>query len=199
MAMWDDRYNRADYFYGKQPNDFLRQVCPQIPKGQVLCLAEGEGRNAVYLAQQGYRVTAVDASSVGMAKAQRLAAEHGVSLQAIVADLAEFAIQPHHWDGITAIFCHLPPPLRAQVHRQVVAGLRPGGVFVLEAYTPAQLTFKTGGPPTADLMMDLPTLQQELTGLDFIMAEERERDIHEGMGHRGRSAVVQILAVKPHP
>lgn len=194
--MWDDRYNRPDYFYGKQPNDFVRQVCSQIPRGQILCLAEGEGRNAVYLAQQGYRVTAVDASEVGMAKAQRLAAEHGVPLKTIVADLAEFHIQPQSWDGIIATFCHLPPPLRAQVHRQVVEGLRPGGVFVLEAYTPAQLTFKTGGPPTVDLMMDWPTLQQELAGLTFKIGQELERDIHEGIGHRGRSAVVQVLGVK---
>lgn len=197
--MWDDRYNRPDYFYGKQPNDFVRQVCPQIPKGNILCLAEGEGRNAVYLAQQGYRVTAVDASEVGMAKAQRLAAEHGVSLHTLVADLAEFEIQPQSWDGIIAIFCHLPLPLRAQVHRQVVAGLRPGGVFVLEAYTPAQLHFNTGGPPTADLMMDWATLQQELAGLTFKIGEELERDIHEGRGHRGRSAVVQVLGVMEAP
>jgi 2-polyprenyl-3-methyl-5-hydroxy-6-metoxy-1,4-benzoquinol methylase len=195
--MWDDRYNRADYFYGKQPNDFVRQVCPQIPKGKILCLAEGEGRNAVYLAQQGYRVTAVDASEVGIAKAQRLAAEHGVPLQTIVTDLAEFEIRPQSWDGIVAIFCHLPPPLRAQIHRQVVEGLRPGGVFVLEAYTPAQLNFKTGGPPVAELMMDWPTLQQELAGLTFNIGEELERDIHEGIGHRGHSAVVQVFGVKP--
>lgn len=195
--MWDDRYNRADYFYGKQPNDFVRQVCPQIPKGQILCLAEGEGRNAVYLAQQGYRVTAVDASVVGMAKAQQLAAEHGAPLNTIVADLADFQIQPQHWDGIIATFCHLPLPLRTQVHRQVVEGLKPGGVFVLEAYTPAQLAFKTGGPPTAELIMGLPTLRQELAGLTVKIGEELEREIHEGTGHRGRSAVVQVLAVKP--
>ncbi|WP_017301601.1 class I SAM-dependent methyltransferase [Nodosilinea nodulosa] len=195
--MWNERYSQPDYAFGKHPNDFLVQVIEQIPQGRVLCLGEGEGRNAVYLAQQGCNVTAVDASSVGLEKAQKLAAERSVEIETIVADLADFLIQPGVWDGIISIFCHLPPPLRAQVHRQVVAGLRPGGVFVLEAYTPRQLDFKTGGPPKAEMMMDLATLRQELGGLDFKQAAELEREIQEGRFHQGRSAVVQVLAFKP--
>lgn len=156
--MWDERYSQAEYVYGKNPNDFLVAVVEQIPQGRVLCLAEGEGRNAVYLAQQGCQVTAVDASAVGLEKARKLAAERSVEIETIVADLSDFSIQPNAWDAIVSIFCHLPPIVRAKVHRQVVAGLRPRGVFVLEAYTPRQLDFKTGGPPQADLMMTLATL-----------------------------------------
>jgi 2-polyprenyl-3-methyl-5-hydroxy-6-metoxy-1,4-benzoquinol methylase len=195
--MWNQRYSQPDYVYGKTPNDFLVQVADHIPQGRVLCLAEGEGRNAVYLAQQGYQVTAVDASTVGLEKAQNLAAEKGVTIDTLVADLADFVIQPETWDGIVSIFGHLPPALRAQIHRQVVAGLRSGGVFVLEAYTPRQLTFKTGGPPTAELLMELATLQQELAGLTFSHAVELERVIQEGQFHQGQSAVVQVLALKP--
>ncbi len=194
--MWNERYSQTEYAFGKQPNDFLVQVIHQIPTGRVLCLAEGEGRNAVYLAQQGCRVTAVDASPVGLEKARKLAAERSVEIETIVADLAEFPIQPDSWDAIVSIFCHLPPTIRAHVHRQVVTGLRSGGVFVLEAYTPRQLAFKTGGPPTAELTMELATLQQELKGLEFNHAVELERDIQEGLFHRGRSAVVQVVAVK---
>lgn len=194
--MWNERYSQDDYAFGKSPNDFLVQVIEQIPKGRVLCLAEGEGRNGVYLAQQGCQVTAVDASSVGLEKAQKLAAERSVTITTIVTDLAEFSIQADSWDAIVSIFCHLPPILRAQVHRQAVMGLRSGGVFVLEAYNPHQLEFTSGGPPTVDLMMELTTLQQELAGLDFKHAAEIERDIHEGLRHQGQSAVVQILAVK---
>jgi SAM-dependent methyltransferase len=194
--MWNERYSQPDYAFGKHPNDFLVEVTDQIPKGRVLCLAEGEGRNAVYLAQKGCQVTAVDASEVGLAKAQNLALERSVEIETIAADLAEFQIQPNAWDAVISIFCHLPPTLRAQVHQQVVAGLRPGGVFVLEAYTPRQLELKTGGPPNADLMMDLATLQQELEGLKFNHAVELERDIQEGQFHQGRSAVVQVLALK---
>lgn len=157
--MWNERYSQAEYVYSKNPNDFLVEVVQQIPKGQVLCLADGEGRNGVYLAQQGCRVTAVDASPVGLEKARKLAAERSVEIETIVADLAEFPIQPNAWDAIVSIFCHLPSIIRANIHRQVVAGLRSGGVFVLEAYTPRQLEFKTGGPPNADLTMELTTLQ----------------------------------------
>lgn len=195
--MWNERYSQPEYAFGKHPNDFLVQVIQQVPKGRVLCLAEGEGRNAVYLAQQGCRVTAVDASPVGLEKARKLAAERSVAIEVVVADLAEFSIQPNSWEAIVSIFCHLPPTVRAHVHRQVVTGLTAGGVFVLEAYTPRQLAFKTGGPPTAALMMELATLQQELDGLYFDHAQEVERDIQEGLFHRGQSAVVQVLATKP--
>lgn len=195
--MWNERYSQAEYVYGKNPNDFLVEVVQQIPKGRVLCLADGEGRNGVYLAQQGCRVTAVDGSSVGLEKARKLAAEHFVEIETIVADLAEFPIQPDAWDAIASIFCHLPPTVRAHVHRQVVTGLRSGGVFVLEAYTPRQLAFKTGGPPTAELTMELTTLHRELGGLEFTHAKELEREIQEGQFHQGHSAVVQVLAVKP--
>ncbi|MBW4468340.1 MAG: class I SAM-dependent methyltransferase [Pegethrix bostrychoides GSE-TBD4-15B] len=194
--MWNERYSQPEYAFGKQPNDFLVQVIQQIPTGRVLCLADGEGRNGVYLAQQGCQVTAVDASPVGLEKARKLAAERSVTIETVVADLAEFPIQPDSWDAIVSIFCHLPPTIRAHVHRQAVAGLRSGGVFVLEAYTPRQLAFKTGGPPTAELTMELATLQQELDGLKFNHAQELEREIQEGLFHQGHSAVVQVLAVK---
>lgn len=195
--MWDVRYSDAEYVYGTAPNDFLVSVADQIPKGRVLSLAEGEGRNAVYLAGLGYTVSAVDASAVGLGKARRLAEERGVAVETRVADLADFAIEANGWDAIISIFCHLPSAIRSSVHRRVVAGLRPGGVFVLEAYTPAQLTLKTGGPPAADLLMTLASLRTELAGLRFIHALETERDVIEGKFHTGRGAVVQVVAVKP--
>jgi SAM-dependent methyltransferase len=195
--MWDTRYSSQDYVYGTEPNAFLAEVGGRIaPRGRVLSLAEGEGRNAVYLATMGYQVTGVDSSRVGLEKAQRLAAQHSVGITTVVADLAEFPIEPGSWDGIISIFCHLPSHVRAAVHRRVVAGLRPGGVFILEAYTPRQLTFKTGGPSQIDALADLATLRRELAGLRLVRAAELERDVFEGQGHFGRSAVVQILGIK---
>jgi SAM-dependent methyltransferase len=137
--MWDQRYSSDTYVYGTEPNGFLVTAAARLPPGKVLCLGEGEGRNAVWLAAQGHEVTAVDASGVGLRKAQRLAAERGVTIATVHADLAAFDIEPGTWDGIVSIFCHLPPALRADVHRRCVAGLRPGGVLLLEAYTPRQL------------------------------------------------------------
>ena len=105
--MWNERYAEAGYAYGTEPNDFLVAHAAQIPPGRVLCLAEGQGRNAVWLAQQGYDVTAVDLSEVGLAKAQQLAAERGVQLTTIQADLAQFTIEPQTWDGIVSRYSFL--------------------------------------------------------------------------------------------
>ena len=195
MMSWDERYGASGFFYGTEPNDFLRERCAAIPAGgDVLCLAEGEGRNAVFLAGQGYRVVAVDQSAVGLGKATQLAADRGVRIETVVANLDGYAIEPGRWDGIVSIWCHLPTALRAAVHRQVVAGLKAGGVFLLEAYTPAQLQHGTGGPKDIDLLPTLAALRQELAGLDLLHAVECERLIHEGQGHAGLSAVVQVLA-----
>ena len=192
--MWNDRYRRPGYLYGTDPNDFLAAMAPHIPPGRVLSLGEGEGRNAVYLAELGYDVLAVDASGVGMEKAARLAASRGVRIRTRTLDLSDFNIEPGAWEGIVSIFCHLPPPLRRRVHREVVAGLRPGGLFILEAYTPRQPAYGTGGPSTPDLLMCLPDLKRELRGLDFRVAREIERVVHEGSHHTGLGHVVQVAA-----
>ncbi len=192
---WDHRYGTADGFvFGTQPNDFLRSVADRIPAGPVLCLAEGEGRNAVFLAERGHAVTATDLSATGLAKARALAAQRGVALTTEVGDLATFAIPPRAWSGIVAIFMHLPPALRRDVLGRTAAGLRPGGVFVLEAYRPAQLAYDTGGPKDAALLPTLALLREELGGLEIVHGVELEREVHEGAGHTGRSAVVQVLA-----
>jgi SAM-dependent methyltransferase len=169
-------------------------MAARIPAGPVLCLAEGEGRNAVHLASLGHAVTAVDQSAAGLAKAQRLAAARGVEIRTVVADLAMYPIVPGAWAGIVATFAHLPPALRRAVHAAVVQGLAPGGVFILEAYTPAQLAFDTGGPKAPELLMPLAALREELAGLEFLVAREIEREVVEGCGHTGRGAVVQVLA-----
>ena len=193
--MWDERYAGAEYFYGTEPNDFLRARAAAIPAGgRVLCLGEGEGRNAAFLAGLGLDVVALDQSKEGLRKALELAAARGVKIATVQADLAGYDIEPGAWDAITSIWCHLPSQLRARVHAQVVAGLKPGGVFILEAYRPEQLRFGTGGPKDVDLLPTLAALRQELPGLAFELAAELERDVREGGGHAGQSAVVQVLA-----
>ena len=194
--MWDERYSAKEYAYGKQPNDFLVESINKIPKGKVLCLADGEGRNSVYLAEQGYQVTSVDASSPGMQKADQLAKERGVEIKTIVADLSDFEISAEAWDGVVSIFCHLPPQLRQVVHKKVIAGLKPDGVLILEAYTPRQLELATGGPKQAEMTMTLENLKTELNGLKFSHAIEKDRDVTEGIYHTGGGAVVQLIAYK---
>ena len=194
-TMWNDRYGAGEgYVYGTEPNEFLASVVGELPAGDVLCLADGEGRNGVYLASLGHNVTSVDFSEAGVAKADQLAAERGVSLTTVVADLGEFDLGEQRWDLIVSVFAHTPPPVRKRVHGQIAAALRPGGMFVLEAYTPDQVGRGTGGPPVPELTMTLDGLRSELEGLSILTGEELVRSVVEGPGHTGDGAVVQLTA-----
>jgi SAM-dependent methyltransferase len=195
---WDNRYATDDFVFGTAPNEFLQRCAHRIPAGPVLCLGEGEGRNAVFLAGRGHAVTAVDQSVTGLAKAHRLAADRGTTLTTIVADLQDYAIGPGAWAGIVWIFLHLPPPLRRQVLRAAAAGLQPGGCLLLETYTPEQVRHGTGGPVNnPEMFMTLAQLREDLTGLEFEIGQEIERDVIEGHAHTGGAAVVQVLARRP--
>ena len=194
--MWDERYSSEAYAYGVEPNTFLSEMYDKLPSGRILCLGEGEGRNAVWLAEQGSSITAVDISEIGLKKAHNLAKSRGVTIATVNANLADYEIESGQWDAIVSIFCHLPPDLRKDVHRRCVEGLRPGGAFLLEAYTPLQLEYKTGGPPMVEMMMDVPSLTTELAGLEFIHLQERVREVNEGDFHKGTGAVVQVLGKK---
>jgi putative MATE family efflux protein len=193
-AMWEERYATDAYLFGTEPNDFLREHAAQLPVGQTLSLGAGEGRNAVFLAGLGHQVTALDASANALQKAQRLAQQKQVTIKTQQTHLDDYTFESRHWDVIVSIFCHLPTPMRRRVHQQIKRALRPGGIFILEAYTPAQLQYDTGGPPVESLLVHLKTLQQELTGLEFILARETLREVYEGELHTGKSAVVQIIA-----
>jgi len=194
---WDERYSEPGFAYGTAPNEFLVSVADRLPQGKILSLAEGEGRNAVYLASMGYQVTGVDGSEVGLRKAEELAKERGVSITTLHADLSEFEIEPEQWDGIIACYCHVPSAIRIPLHQAAVRGLKPGGVFVLEAFSKEQLGYGTGGPQSLDMLMALDDLKRELAGLEFVHAVQIERTVQEGRGHTGLASVVQILAFKP--
>jgi SAM-dependent methyltransferase len=195
-VIWDERYSQPGFVYGDQPNEFLVSAAANIPPGPVLCLGEGEGRNAVFLAGLGHPVVAVDQSAVGLAKARQLADSRGVVIETVQADLARFAIEPGAWAGIVSIFCHLPTAIRVPLYQAVVRGLRPGGVFLLEAYTPSQLGRGTGGPQDVDMLVSLADLSVELAGLEFSHAVETEREVREGMYHTGLAAVVQVVGYR---
>ncbi|MCX7099692.1 MAG: class I SAM-dependent methyltransferase [Methylococcales bacterium] len=194
--MWDERYSAEGYAYGTAPNQFLAEYAKRIPKGKVLSLAEGEGRNAVFLAKLGYAVTAVDSSLVGINKAKRWAEENHVTVEFIHADLADYDLGENQWDGIVSIFCPLPPAIRKQLYQKVPTGLRQHGVFLLEAYTPDQIKHGTGGGNSVELMQTKAILSTELAGLTFEHLIELERDVIEGIYHTGIGAVVQAIAKK---
>lgn len=194
---WEARYGADGYLFGTEPNDFLREAAAGLPPGDALCLADGEGRNGVFLAQAGHRVTSVDLTENGMAKARRLAAERGVTIHTVVADLAEWDLGHERWDLIVSIFFHCPPPVRRRIHAALAGALRPGGRFILESYTPAQIGRGTGGPPVPELTNTLADLRAELTGLEIVHGAELERPVIEGSGHTGLASVVQVVARRP--
>ena len=196
-ATWEQRFGADGYLYGTEPNEFLREHVGSLPRGRVLCVAEGEGRNAVFLACQGFEVSSIDLTEAGVAKTRRLATQRGVNVEAATGDLATADLGIQSWNGIVSIFAHLPPAIRRDLHRRVVDALAPDGVFLLEAYTPNQIGRGTGGPPVAELAMTLADLRRELDGLEFAHAVEIERQVVEGEGHTGIGSVVQVIARRP--
>lgn len=192
MSFWDQRYSVAEYVYGTAPNRWLEAEAHRIRRGgRVLSLGEGEGRNAVWLAEQGWQVVAVDASAVGLEKARRLAEARGVELTTVVADVATWRPDPASFDGLVLVYLHLSPSARPAVHAAAAAALRPGGVVILEAFTPRQLAFSSGGPRQPEMLYEPEAIRTELPGIEWEVLEEVEVELVEGTFHAGRAAVVR--------
>jgi hypothetical protein len=193
--MWNERYSGDHYVYGTEPNAFLVEY-RHLLRGPVLSLAEGEGRNAVFMASLGLAVLGVDSSAVGLAKALKLAESRGVGIRIEVADLADYEPPVNTFGSVVSIFAHLPGEVRKRLHRRVEQSLRPGGIVLLEAYTPAQLARSTGGPKDPDLLMSRVELEREFSNCEVLVSREIERDVIEGEFHTGQASVVQFLAKK---
>ena len=198
QAFWNARYAIDEYVYGTEPNDFLAQSLPAIPRsGNVLCIADGEGRNSVWLARQGCRVTAIDVAAEGLAEARKLAERSGVRIETRLADVASFDFGTDRWDAVVSIFLHLPPKVRRAAHRRALAGLKPGGVFVYEAYGPEQVRYRTGGPAgEPELLHSRDDVVSDFEGCAIEHAFEGVRAVDEGRQHRGDGFVVQVIARK---
>ena len=196
-TFWNERFGEPGFMYGDQPNDFLKANALTLkPGGKILCLAEGEGRNAVYLATQGFDVTCVDFSESGLKKTQQLSESHGVSVCTICADLHHFNIEPEAWDGIVMIFGHFNEGLRASLYERMRAGLKPGGTLLMEVYTKEQLSFGTGGPKSIEYLYDKQELDAAFAEFSSVSLQEVTREIKEGAFHNGMSATVQVLCIK---
>jgi SAM-dependent methyltransferase len=196
-TFWDERYSGDDLAYGESPNDFLVSMADRIPRaGHALDIGAGEGRNALFLASRGLNVLAVDQSKVGMRKAQQLAHERGLTLRTQAVDLQDFDAEHNSFDVVSSIFVHLPAQLRATVQKRVVTWLRPGGIFLLEAYAPDQIERGTGGPKDPSLLASLDVILDELNGLEIKHQAALVRNVSEGQFHIGEASVVQVLARK---
>jgi SAM-dependent methyltransferase len=197
MSKWDDKYNINAYLFGTRPNRFLVESVTGVPPCPALSLGEGEGRNAVYLASLGFDVTAVDQSAVGLHKAQQLARDFNTPLTTLKADLNDYTIAPNSWDLIMCFFVHLPSAERAPLHRKVVQGLRPGGIYILEGLSPDQFKLAQRGPKDPDQCYSLEVILGELAGLEFRIAQQVIRLLDDAETEQGNIAVTQVLAFKP--
>lgn len=194
---WDERYSEEGFAFGDQPNDFLVEVQPKLTNGDTLMLGDGDGRNGVWMAQQGHRVVTVDLSVVGVEKSKRLAIQRGTTIDARVGDLETFDMGVAQWDNIVSIFCHVPSAIRRHVHSNVKTSLRPGGRFVLESYNAANIGRGVGGPQSSDLTVELEELEADFAGWNLEIHRAIDRNIIEGKYHSGHSSTVQFVAVKP--
>lgn len=199
MNRWDGRYTGETFLFGTTPNAFLVAQKHRLPAtGSALAVADGEGRNGVWLAEQGLDVLAVDASEVGLAKSRKLASERGVSLTQELADLAQWDFGSNRFDVIAAIFIQFADPvLRERLFAGMQAALKPGGLLLLEGYRPEQLGYGTGGPPDIDNLYTETLLRGAFPALEIEHLAVYDAEIHEGVGHDGMSALIDLVARKP--
>jgi SAM-dependent methyltransferase len=197
--MWDTRYAGEGFLFGEAPNAFLASQAHRLEPGRrALAVADGEGRNGVWLAQQGLAVESIDSSAVAQAKALKLAAAKGVSIETTLADLDQWAWPEAAYDVVVAIFIQFAPPdLRARLFDRMQRALKPGGLLLLEGYRPEQLAYGTGGPSAVDNLYTEPMLRQAFAGLDIIELRSHDSVIHEGTGHDGMSALIDLVARRP--
>lgn len=193
---WNQRFAGDEFLFGTEPNEWLREHAGVWAPGQrVLCVADGEGRNSVWLAQRGLQVTAFDIAEAGVAKARRLAAARGVAVDYRVADCDAFGWPEAAYDGVAAVFIQFADPaMRARLFARIVASLAPGGTLVLQGYTPKQLDYRTGGPPVASHLYTPQLLREAFAALDIVELREYEAEVAEGQGHRGWSALIGLVA-----
>ena len=196
--MWDDRYSGAEYLFGTEPAAFLTKHRHVLTPGSTaLVVGDGEGRNSVFLAEQGLRVTAMDISSIGVTKALRLAEHRGVSVDIRVADILDWEWVSDAYDMVVAVFVQfLDPEQRSTIFDGFQRTLRPGGRLLLHGYRPEQVLNGTGGPPDPEYMYSEALLTDAFTGFEIEHLESYDTSIEEGAGHRGTSALIDFIATK---
>jgi cyclopropane fatty-acyl-phospholipid synthase-like methyltransferase len=200
-ATWNERFQGEEFLFGTEPNNWLREQVHTLPAGgRVLSVADGEGRNSIWLARQGFRVDAFDISDVGVAKARAWAAREGLAgkIDYAVCDCDAVAWPAAMYDAVVAIFIQFADPAtRARLFARMAAALKPGGVLVLQGYTPQQLQNKTGGPPRVEHLYTEAMLRDSFAGLEIVALREYEAELAEGTAHRGRSALIGLVARRP--
>jgi SAM-dependent methyltransferase len=198
-SFWDGRYADDAYLFGTEPNAFLaREAWRLAPGWHALAVADGEGRNGVWLAERGLSVTSFDISSRAVEKARALAAQRGVTLDQRVAGIDDFDFAPGAYDAVVAIFIQFAPPgTREHLFQRMAEALKPGGLLLLQGYRPEQVDYATGGPPYRAHMYTRDLLAEQFAGLEWLHTASYDAPIQEGTGHDGLSALIELVARKP--
>jgi cyclopropane fatty-acyl-phospholipid synthase-like methyltransferase len=198
MSIWDERYAGEEYHFGTDPNAFLASQRAILKPGMsCLAVADGEGRNGVWLAERGLQVLSVDASPVALDKAKKLARQRNVDVRFEQADLMQWSWGEKRFDLVAAIFIQFAPPgMREQMFAQIKRCLKPGGLLLLQGYTPRQLEYRTGGPSQAENLYSESLLREAFADMDILHLSEHDDIISEGAGHSGMSALIDLVARK---
>jgi len=199
LARWNLRFAEPDYIFGTAPNRFLASKADLLRRGQsALCVADGEGRNSVWLAEQGLEVHAFDFSPPAVEKAKRLAATRGVQVRHEVAGVDDWSWPQAAYDVVAAIFVQFAgPEMRARMFARMAQALKPGGLLLLEGYTPKQLEYRTGGPSQVENLYTEALLRDAFRDLEILELREYEAELEEGWRHAGRSALIDLVARAP--
>ncbi|MCX8010969.1 MAG: methyltransferase domain-containing protein [Ignavibacteria bacterium] len=196
---WNERFSSEEYVYGKNPNKFLEETFinkKDLFKSPVLLLGDGEGRNGVFLAQNNLDVTSLDFSEFAVEKIKRLAKEKNVKINLILSDALEFNFVENFWGTIISIFFHLESKDRKIIHDKIKFSLKSGGLFLLEAFSPRQLNFTSGGPKDVDLLYTSDELNKDFSSFEIMKCEEVETELDEGLLHQGKASVVRFIGRK---
>jgi len=199
LERWETRFAAEGYVFGTEPNAFLKAQAPRLVHGQrALAVADGEGRNGVWLAEQGLDVVSVDFSPRAVAKARQLAQQRRVSIHAECGDLSTWRWPESAFDVVAAIFIQFAdPPFRETIFAGIRRTLKPGGLLLMQGYRPEQLAYKTGGPSAVENLYTAPLLRKAFTGWDIVELREHDSHVNEGAGHAGMSALIDLIARKP--
>lgn len=193
---WNTKYSTKNFVYGIKPNNFLKDSLFKLKPGKILMLGEGEGRNAVYSATQGWQVDVVDFSKVAKVKALRLAKENSVTINYAINNLENYEFIPNNYDAVGNIFLHLHPTLRKIIHPGIITTLKKGGHLILEVFEKAQLGRTSGGPQNFDMLYSVEELQNDFKNMGIILLEKQEVNLDEGELHNGKAVVVRLIAQK---
>lgn len=193
---WNERYANENYAYGENPNDFLKENYSKIQKGKVLFPAEGEGRNAVFLAKLGYEVDAFDISEEGKIKAEKLAQTHNTKINYQVGTLETLHYPENSFDGLVLIFAHVPFQTRKAFHQNLLKLVKPNGIIIFEAFSKEQLQYPSGGPKQVEMLFSEDEISDEFPTVDFKLLSTKIIELNEGEFHQGKGAVVRFIGVK---